>query len=64
MFHHFGRRCCPALGIATVYCFTAFSFTLVGGALACGIRSPADASAGIDALKKAGPVSSDYAVLG
>ena len=46
-----------ALGIATVYCIAAFSFTIVGGALASGIRSPADASAKLESMKKEGPVS-------
>ena len=47
-----------ALGIATVYAFAGFSFSLAGIALACGVRSPADAAGKLATLKEWGPVSS------
>ena len=44
-----------SLGIATVYCFAGFSFTITGIALVAGVRSPADAVEGLRNLQEWGP---------
>lgn len=50
-----GQVAVRALGIATVYCVTGFTVSIIGLALACGIHSKEDALVTLDNLKAWGP---------